>query len=474
SKAIEHKIRPFSSIYSSTGLREFSTNPFADYGTLFSQYAVFSKVLVSKNDFFNLVTLNWLRSKLPFNRGNGIEAVFLWEKINYQSLDRAEFHFQSTKSLKDIIYDERYYSESLDILNNASKSFFRLFAGKTGTDIIRIEGTLFEGFKSNEANLIKMLDSVRGDDVLAELGKYSEQKNKAHYEISDISVSEHIVDPHTLFNIRFMLCNPTSYPGYVIVRWDVGKGEKEIYIEPYTKKEIGLIAEEKPIGMNYRWAPFAEIRPKEIYFNDVHFDSKHTELFEGVRNIMTDNIPFEIIIDNLDDRCRIVTNKKKNLIMRFLENRGKNGSNLKLARFKGIEAPADWTLAEDSLDKPFYGPYNSVYYKKAGTGDTAIEYMVSLPEKGEYQLFLSIPKRTDFPPSMVTSSIRSGALGETTARVFAEDGIHEDTTDISNGNGEWEYVGTYSFSDTTAVIQITDKTNASIVIADALKLRKAE
>ncbi|MFC1552164.1 hypothetical protein ACFL6P_06305 [Candidatus Latescibacterota bacterium] len=475
SRAIGRKIRPSSSIHTSTGLLEFSTNPFAVYGNTLSQVAVFSCGPVSSNDYFNAFVFNWLRSKLPSDRNRGISRAMSLGSTFYHSLNRAEFDFLETKSLNDIILNEQFHTESLDILITASKCFFRLFAGKSGTDLYLIERTISDSYKTQTTDLIKALNRVCSSDVLAEFTKYANQRNTAHYEISDISVSEHIVDNRQLYNLRFIVSNPTEYPGFVSFR--TGRypyfSDKDVFIESYAKKEVGLVTEEKPNHLTYQWVPFGTEDRKVIIIENLMLNTDHTELFDSVRIVESEKKSLEIIIDNLDDGCRIVSNKKLKFIQRFLGTRWKDGADLRIARYRGYNAPPEWTLAQDSFDKPFYGPYCSVYYRKAGNGETAIEYNVFIPEKGEYELYLSVPSRSTFSQSRVTPLLESGDLGETNVRVFADDGMHEDTTDISKADGEWAYVGTYSFPDTTAVIQITDKTKAKIVIADAVKLRKA-
>lgn len=189
-------------------------------------------------------------------------------------------------------------------------------------------------------------------------------------------------------------------------------------------------------------------------------------------------LPVAVVMDNLDEGCRIITSKEKKFIQRITEKRKENAAYKKFINFKGLEdAPAEWTLAKSRAESQglneFYGKFSSCYYTKAGDGESAVEYTATIPEAGSYQVYLSVPTGQALQ-IYINRMFESGDLGETTVRIFAEDGIHEDVTDISKADGEWAYVGTYSFADTTAVIQITDKTNAEIVIADAIKLNKVE
>ena len=475
---IARKMNPSSSIYNTRGLQEFATDPFADYGTVYAQYGVFTRGRVSQDAMFNLMAANWLRSRLPFSKGKGIEPFF-WNKTIYDSFDRAEYYFLSSKSLNDILSDERYYAESLDILNSASKSFFRMYAGRTGMETTLVENTLLGGFKSCGNDLAGELALVGGTDVSLLLDDFARQRNKAHYEISDITVYQEIIKGHPLCNTRFIVTNPTSYHGFGVCRlgtiYDRRYEPKDIYMEPYSIKEVGLMSDKKIDNLTFHGLPFRDEDIHTVVISDLFVSPDKTEFFEGARKIEMDEIPVEIVMDNLSDKCRIVNHNKMNVIRRFFASkRKKKGSYLKFALFKGMKAPGAWTLAKIYSNyhlNAFYGPFGSVYYKSPGRDESSIEYTVSLPEPGRYSVFLSVPKRRHL---RLTPLLESGNLGETTVRVFADDGVHKDVADVSSTREEWAYVGTYSFSDSTAVIQITDETTAELVVADAIKLKKVE
>ncbi|MFC1542178.1 hypothetical protein ACFL50_07000, partial [Candidatus Latescibacterota bacterium] len=484
-RAISNKMNLPSSIFNLGGLWSFTTNPFINYSHILSQYAYFTRGPVSVNDYFNLMAVNWLRSKFFFHAGfhGGLIDLF------YKNVNNAQSQFFTKKSLKDILAEEQYYSESMDILNMASKTYFNLLAGKSGIDITRLENILLEGFSQNGIDVAAKLSELCGTDVIALLEDFSEQKEKAHYNLTNIKTSKHLINDRYLHNARFNVSNPTPYHGLVtctLVAESLELDTKAVYLEPFTEKEIGLVVSDKIRNLHYEWLPFGD-KDRRNYDTDnpynwpVSFHLSETDdiaFFDGIRVVRQGTVPVSVVVDNLDEGCRIVSSKKKKFIQRFTENRKENASYKKFINFKGLDdAPSEWSHAKSRGESQgmneFYGNYSSCYYTLAGDGQSAVEFQASIPEAGRYELYLRIPFGSGLQ-MYITPLFKSGALGETNVRVFADDGIHEETAYINNAGEEWAYVGTYSFPDTTAVIHITDKTNAKIVIADAIKLRKVE
>ena len=86
---------------------------------------------------------------------------------------------------------------------------------KTETDLTKIEKALFNGLQSSENDLAVELSHVCGTDILEVLNDYSDYITKAHYEISDITVSKNFFDNRYFYNARLKISNPTPYPGIV-------------------------------------------------------------------------------------------------------------------------------------------------------------------------------------------------------------------------------------------------------------------
>ncbi|MFC1490689.1 hypothetical protein ACFL6K_05720 [Candidatus Latescibacterota bacterium] len=485
SRAIRSKLTLPSSIFSFGGLWQFITEPYADYSHILTQYAVFSRGPISNDDYFNLMAVNWLRSKFYFSLdwGGGLMDYY------YSSLDNAESQYFTSKSLKDILADEQYYGEWLDILSFASSSYINLLAAKSNIDISTFENTLFQGFSTDSIDVAAGLTEMCGTDVAALLEDFSEQKEKAHYNLTDIQTSKHLIDGRYLNNARFKINNPTPFHGLVectLVAESIELDTKVVYLEPISEKEIGLVVTDTIRNLHYEWLPFGDKDQRNYnapneYNSPVNFQLSETDdvpFFDGIRDVRRGTVPVSVVMDNLDDGCRIVTTKEKKFIQRFAEKYKKKATYVRMKNFKGLEgAPAEWTLAKTRSERQgfieFYGNYTSCYYTKPGDGESVVEYATTIPEPGSYQVYLSVPFGNSLS-MYITGMFESGDLGETNVRIFAEDGMHEDTIDISKGDREWALVGTYSFADTTAVIHITDKTNAKIVIADAIKLQKAE
>ena len=484
SRNVHNKLNGPSSPLNLGGWMRLGTDPFDDYANIISQYAVFARGPVSSDPYFNLMAVNWLRSKFFFS---GLVRENLLDHF-YNDLDEASSQFLSTKSLKEILAHGAYYGEWLEILNMASKTYFNLYAGKSGVDIGTVEDVLFDGFGSNGVDVAAGLTKRCGTDAVALLQAFGSQTQRSHYEISDRTVCHHTVDGRDVYNVRFKAGNPTPYDGLLECVTNTGSGMEDravIYLEPFSEKEIGLVASKETVMLGVAWLPFGNkdnksystINPYNWPVNMQTLPAGQMDFFEGVRDVRRGTVPVSVVVDNLDEGCRVVSSGEKGFLRRFIENRRGDTSYVSFKNYQGLNgAPDTWsltkTVSENAGMHEFYGRFSSCYETRPGMGDTAVEFAAPIPGAGTYRLFLSVPDGF-MGQRFILPLLGSGELGETTVRVFAGDGIHEETVDISKAE-EWAFVGTYSFPDTTAVMQITDKSNARLIIADAIKLSKVE
>lgn len=218
--------------------------------------------------------------------------------LYYRHVNSAESQFFSTKSLKDILAEEQYYSELMDILNMASKAFFNLLAAKSDIDISKLENTLLHGFSQNDLDIAAELAEMCGTDVIALLEDFSQQKEKAHYELTDITAAKHFLDNRYLYNARFKVSNPTPYHGLVkctLVAESLELDTKVVYLEPFTEKEIGLVVSDNIRNLAYEWLPFGSKDTRNYNADNPYnlpvairsVDSDQIEFFDGIRDVRT-------------------------------------------------------------------------------------------------------------------------------------------------------------------------------------------
>jgi hypothetical protein len=496
SQGINSKIDPPPTITNLGGFWQFMVDPFVDYSHILTQFVVFSRGTVSTNDYFNLLAVSYFRTQFfvdPYSINSGPD-------FNYRRLDSASSQYLKTKSLQDIVGDGKYYTEYMDILTTAPETFFILLAARSGVDIALVESVLTQGFETTGADIPAELSKLCNTDVTALFNAFLQQKENAQYIVSKQTIARHLIGEHYLYNVRFTITNPTPYFGLaksMIMTYPEKQDEQVIYLEPFSEKEVGMISEKEVTDYSFQYMPFknsvfttylvkqwlsnasASSEPLNIPIMVETMKPEEIEFFDGVRTIRNGTVPPVIVLDNLDKGCHVISSKSQSVLKRFIEQRANLDKSIGFKNFHGLrDVPENWTLTKPSDDRPndpFYGKLGSCYYTKAGDGLSAVEYPITIPQTGKYGVYLSAPFSTSVQGYM-RNIYESGDLGVTTVKVFAGDGVHEETVDIgkSRGTEEWVYVGTYDFPDTTAVIQITDKSTAKIVIADAVQLRKVE
>ncbi|MGQ8338117.1 golvesin C-terminal-like domain-containing protein [Sunxiuqinia sp. A32] len=281
--------------------------------------------------------------------------------------------------------------------------------------------------------------------------------------------------------VKFKVSNTENVEGIIQVDFRLGGGPggrgfggggtpetvtKLVHLDGNQTKEVSYLVGGSPRGATINTLTSRNI-PSEIRLplDDVKEDTKATP-YEGERvvdipvRIAEDN---EIILDNEDPSFVVSEDDEGSLLRKLLIK--EEPSKQKYSGFSGWRPPRNWTLTTNSN---FYGAFiRSAYYLRSGEGEKKATWNIPIKDPGYYDVY-----------TYITNDDRRGRRGRDDGGgeyhyiIHHDDGEEEVPVDLKTAEDGWNHLGAYYFSPDTAVIEITNKSEARMVVADAVKLIK--
>ena len=278
---------------------------------------------------------------------------------------------------------------------------------------------------------------------------------------------------------KFKVSNTEDVEGIISVDFRLGGGSggrfggmggspetisKLVHLDGNQTKEVSFLLNGTPRGATINTLTSRNI-PSEIRLplDNIEEDKKAVP-YEGEKIVDTpvriaeDN---EIILDNEDPGFRVIGDGKTSLLRKLLVPEEKSTS--KYAGFSSWRAPRSWTLTTNSN---FYGAYiRSAYYIRSGEGDQKAQWNIPIKDAGYYDVYAYIYKDN-------RRRRRGSEDGEYHFIVHHDDGDEEVPVDTKNAEEGWNHLGAFYFSPDTAVVDLTNQSEARVIVADAIKLIK--
>ncbi|HRX10228.1 MAG TPA: hypothetical protein P5210_01200 [Draconibacterium sp.] len=241
---------------------------------------------------------------------------------------------------------------------------------------------------------------------------------------------------------------------------------KLVYLEPHQSKDLSYL-----LNVDPRMIILNTLTSKNIpqtmmtFFRDIEEDTKATpvesETISETPVLMA--LPNEIIVDNEDPQFSITEIENVSLLEKWILKEKPNAS-----RYSGMNTwrpPSSWTLITNT---DFYGEYvRSAYYIKGGTGDLKAVWNVPLKKPGYYDVYYHIYKARSWGRGGDNNDIN----GDYNFTIHGDEGAQESTLDGKNAEPGWNHLGTYYFTTDTALIELSNKSDAKkLLFADAVKL----
>jgi hypothetical protein len=241
---------------------------------------------------------------------------------------------------------------------------------------------------------------------------------------------------------------------------------KLVYLEPHQSKDLSYLLNVDPRMVILNTLTSKNIpQTMMVFFRDIEEDTKATPVeSETVSETPVQMaLPNEIIVDNEDPQFSITEIENVSLLEKWILK--EKPSQSKYSGMNFWRPPSNWTLITNS---DFYGEYvRSAYYIKGGTGDLKASWSVPLKKPGYYDVYYHFYKARRWG--------RGGGdednNGDYNFTIYSNDGAEQQILNGKNSEAGWNLLGTYSFSSDTALIELSNKSDAKkLIFADAVKL----
>ena len=424
------------------------------------------------------ITMNWSRMRW---------GMTLDERIN---LKLAEM------SLRDLILDPEYRKMSHYALKAKGNFLFRMLeSAASRDDLDAIITELFEDYEYGNVPgevFVSSLGDRLGVDLPALAEGWYDDVSLPGFTMSPVEIFKFIDGEREKYQIRFSVTNNEDADGLIEftfkqmdlnVRNGRGFGMRRMMTatmtmgEDYSRyvpvqagetKELGfvlgfqpssvqvntLVSRNLPILMNIDLPEDLEEKKKVKPFDGERLRNEQVSLV----------VKGETVVDNEDPGFTFSSGKSKSLLKRLIP-RGTREEDVKYVgmHFWGGETNR-W---QPTIDTKFYGgQVRSAHFISGGSGDLKAAFAASLEKSGHYDIY--------YHTSKITSPWRRHRgedtdYGKVHFLIYHDDGVEETELDLNSAEDGWNYLGSYYISKGEAKLEVTNKSEARFVIADAVK-----
>jgi len=320
--------------------------------------------------------------------------------------------------------------------------------------------------------------------------------------ISNINAYEIRDGENTKYQVVFTISNEEEVEGLTTVSFRImssfggfgGGGEmpgmdleKIIYLEPKQQKEIGIVLDGEPRLMAVNTLISKNV-PSAIshFFNKIELNEKISP-FNGERILNVKNSglsDFEVIVDNEDDGFELIQPENESPLKRWLNIQ----DDTKEQKYVGIRFNRPPNTWKATAQPEFYGKYVlSAHFTAKGSGDRQAIWNANIKETGMHEIYYYVgkmPTRGRGRPGGGAGGRRPGGSqsdnnqerdeGSYQLTVYHDDGEDEITIDVNTAEEGWNLIGNFYLSMGPAKVMLSNETEGSMVIADAVKWVKID
>ena len=342
---------------------------------------------------------------------------------------------------------------------------------------IRFSSTTIENFNTQ-------IQQQFNTDLLPYMGKWFNSKELPGYLIGGVKAVNVLDGDRLKTMVKFKITNTEQTEGIVLVQFRIGEGggpgrgrfgggganmetvDKLIYLEGTQTKEVSYLLDGTPRNITINTLTSRNI-PAELMLplENIEEDTKATP-FEGEKLV---DIPVrlaevgEFISDDEDSTFRFTVSDDKSLLQKLLLK-----EELTKERFVGFNtwrAPRTWRATTNS---GFFGKFiRSAHYVKSGDGSKKAVWSIPIKGDGTYEVFSYLTK-----PRQRGGRRGQDGGGEYTYTIFHSESKEEVMIDIKTVEEGWNSLGSFYFMGDTVKVELGNKTEAQVVVADAIKLVK--
>jgi ABC-type transport system involved in multi-copper enzyme maturation permease subunit len=374
-----------------------------------------------------------------------------------------------------------------NVIQLKGQSLFSIIKRRTGDDAfddfmfnflksIKFKGTTIEDFNSR-------IQSQFSVDLLPFMDKWFNSKSLPGYLIGAVNAVNVLDGDRLKTMVKFKITNTETTEGIVVVQFRLGGGggpgrgrfmggdaetiDKLISLEGKQTKEVSFLLDGTPRGITINTLASRNI-PSElrIQLENIEEDTKATP-FEGEK---VSDVPVrlaevgELICDDEDSTFRFSQTTDYSLLQRLLLS--DDLTKEKYVGFNTWRAPRTWRATTNSS---FFGEFiRSAHYIRSGDGSKKASWNIPIKGDGTYEVFTHIIKQNQRGPRHDNQD--SG--GEYTYTVYHNGEKEEVVIDLKTVDNGWNSLGSFYFAGDSVKVEISNKSAAQVVVADAIKLVK--
>lgn len=395
------------------------------------------------------------------------------------------------KSFAELLNDPEQLAIIDNVIQLKSEALFSIIKRKAGDEAF--DDFMFNFMSSHQFKTATMKEFNQAIsetfDVNLEpyMADWFNSKQLPAFLIGPINAVEVLDKDQLKTMVKFKVSNTEQVEGIISAQFMIGGGgggrgffggggnmetiNKLVHLEGGQTKQVSFLLEGQPRRMTIKTLTSKNI-PAELSFPfDKLEEDKKAVPYEGEQEtdipvrVAEDN---EIIVDNEDRSFSVSEKKETSLLKRMLLKEEQSKS--KYAGFNSWRPPRNWTATTNTN---FYGKFiRSAHYIRGGEGHKKAKWKIPIKENGYYEVYAFITKDNQ---RMGRGRHGGGDVkGEYEYLIYHDDGKETTLLDLKTAEEGWNQLGSFYFSPDTAIIELTNKSEAQIVTADAIKLIKQQ
>ncbi len=409
------------------------------------------------------------------------------QPTNFWEINRLTDSERANKKLKEssfaeILKNRQDFALVDRVVNMKGEMLFSIIQSVAGeltfkhyiTDLINNNS-----FNNYEFNLFKNnVSKAFNIQMDAFLNVWFNGKQIPGYQITNVK-AEKVRDIDRLrTQVSFRVKNTESTDGIIQVKFTLSdknqpgtlNTEPETYIKTVLlkaneTKDITCILYKEPRSVSFNTMVSKNI-PSVITLtlSDIK-ESPNGKLHEGEIVVKEDINANEIVVDNEDSLFTVIQPATSGILPNFLDN-FRDNKNDEYSWFRWWRAPINW---KKSIGSTYYGNnVLSIHYCRSGEGERKAIWSPKLEKSGFYEVYYHV-----YIPD--EEYIKNNILGEYRFLIVHDDGTDNPVLDLRNAETGWTHLGTYFFSaGSSPRVELSNKTTAKMVIADAVKFIKID
>ncbi|MDZ7339113.1 MAG: hypothetical protein ONB30_11290 [candidate division KSB1 bacterium] len=464
----------------------------AGYNVFPNFYSFATAVRSHQWPFLNLAMEAFLRSRAeatfapPFRFFSGLTQE---EKVN-QALQG--------KSLRELLSDEDAKALVADAIKLKGTFLFTYLQHRIGkerfAEFVRewIDRARFQAVDPQQ--FVDELRSRFGVDLTTLLTEWSTSTQLPGYVFSELEGYKVLDGERTRYQVRFKVTNAEPVAGLLVLTFRVAGGgpgfgfgppgfgqanevQRTVALGPGETKEIGIVLDDQPRMVTINTLTSRNLPSVLSKPFDEFQENKKAQPFDGER-LVSEPVslvgPGELVVDNEEPGCR-VTGTGRGSPLRRLLGAGRAADQERYVAMQFWRLPSEW---KTTVQANFFGRYvRSAYFTKPGGGDKSVTWTTPLDAPGYYGVYYYIggqmPGLMRFGRGPGGPGPRPGERpresGQYHFRIHHDDGVDEVLFDRASAEEGWNFLGRYYLSGDSAKVELTNKSDARVVFADAVK-----